>query len=205
MMQNSGVTEWLGRLNCALEARNSKELGTIFGPECYWRDRLAFTWNIKTMEGRDEIAGMLAQAPPARFGLAEVPKEADGFMTAWLTFDTNVGRGKAHLRLKDGLAFTLLTSLEELKGFEERSGTTREKGIVHGTFKNRENWLERKTADETALGLTVQPYCVIIGGGQGGYRPWCAPEATRCSDYHTGEECPCRRFLAQPLPLTRVA
>ena len=58
--------------------------------------------------------------------------------------------------------------MTELIGHEEQTGPTREKGITHGAFKNRDTWLERKAQEEAALGSTKQPYCVIIGGGQGG-------------------------------------
>ncbi|MBD5656312.1 MAG: NAD(P)/FAD-dependent oxidoreductase, partial [Candidatus Eremiobacteraeota bacterium] len=65
-------------------------------------------------------------------------------------------------------AWTLLTTLYELKGFEEKKGETREKGAAHGAQRNRKSWLERKARDEAELGYTRQPYCVIVGGGQGG-------------------------------------
>ncbi len=168
MMLSRVVEDWIEQINLMFKSENFAVLNSLFATQCFWRDRLAFTWNIKTMEGREAIARMLAQAPPAHFELAEEPKEVDGFLTAWLDFETDQGRGKAHLRLKDGLAFTLLTSLEELKGFEERQGATRDLGTVHGAVKNRETWAERKLAEDAALGDTVQPYCVIIGGGQGG-------------------------------------
>jgi putative flavoprotein involved in K+ transport len=162
------IQDWLTRFNAMLEDRNFALLDGLFATESYWRDRLAFTWNIITLEGPAEIQRMLAQAPVAQFELDSASEVLDGVTAVWLAFETNTGRGKAHLRLKDGRAFTLLTSLEELKGFEEHRGPTRDKGITHGASKNRENWLERKTTDEAALGATVQPYCVIIGGGQGG-------------------------------------
>ena len=41
---------------------------------------------------------------------------------AWIEFETEAGRGYGHLRLKDGKAWTLLTALHELKGFEEPKG-----------------------------------------------------------------------------------
>jgi putative flavoprotein involved in K+ transport len=56
----------------------------------------------------------------------------------------------------------------ELKGFEEKRGPSREKGVVHGADKARQTWLERKQQEEAELGYTQQPYVVIIGGGQGG-------------------------------------
>ena len=41
-------------------------------------------------------------------------------------------------------------------------------GTAHGAFKERKSWLERKEQEHAELGYTRQPYCVIIGGGQGG-------------------------------------
>ena len=45
----------------------------LFADDCYWRDFLAFTWNIKTMEGRAAIEDMLdatlANVQPGWFGL----------------------------------------------------------------------------------------------------------------------------------------
>ena len=47
---------WLGSLAKALEARDPTAAAGLFVEDCYWRDLLAFTWNIKTMEGREAIA-----------------------------------------------------------------------------------------------------------------------------------------------------
>ena len=44
----------------ALDARDAASAAALFGDECFWRDLVAFTWNVKTLEGRDEIAAMLA-------------------------------------------------------------------------------------------------------------------------------------------------
>jgi len=56
----------------------------------------------------------------------------------------------------------------ELKGFAEKTGPNRPLGTQHGAFKDRRSWLELKEEAEAALGYSRQPYCVIIGGGQGG-------------------------------------
>ena len=58
--------------------------------------------------------------------------------------------------------------MTELKGFEEAKGATRPKGVEHGASQDRKSWLERKTQEEADLGYKTQPYCVIVGGGQGG-------------------------------------
>jgi putative flavoprotein involved in K+ transport len=92
----------------------------------------------------------------------------NGVISSWFTFETAVSRGKGHIRLKDGKCWTLLTTMTELNGFEEKKGASRHKGVQHGAFPNRHTWLERKTQEAAELGVTKQPYCLIIGGGQGG-------------------------------------
>ena len=58
--------------------------------------------------------------------------------------------------------------MTELKGFEEKRGATRVPGVRHGVFRGRQTWLEQRSQEEAELGYATQPYCVIIGGGQGG-------------------------------------
>ena len=53
------ATEWLAGLDRALAGSDIAAALALFGDECYWRDLVAFTWNVKTLEGRDEIAAML--------------------------------------------------------------------------------------------------------------------------------------------------
>lgn len=114
------------------------------------------------------LTANLASAAPSNWRVESAGALPDGVIEAWLRFETAVGRGRGVLRLNSGKAFTLLTTLEELKGFEERKGRTRPLGVEHGVYGRRTNWLEDREAEQAALGTTVQPYCVIIGGGQGG-------------------------------------
>ena len=166
------ATSWLGRLQNALVAEDIGAAVALFGDDCYWRDLVSFTWNIKTMEGRAEIAHMLqAQLPhlgPLVFSIDGEGRKVDGVIEAWFDFETGRARGRGHFRLKDGKGFTLLTTMTELKGHEERSGPTREKGIEHGALKNRRTWRDIRADEERELGNSKQPYCVVIGGGQGG-------------------------------------
>ena len=163
---------WLARLGAALEHQDVAAATRLFGEECYWRDLVSLSWNIKTVEGRDSIGRFLSTVLPftrmSRLELLGPAEEADETIEAWFTFQTAVARGKGHLRLRNGKGFTVLTTMTELIGHEEQAGPTREKGITHGAFKHRKTWLDRKTQEEAALGSTRQPYCAIIGGGQGG-------------------------------------
>jgi putative flavoprotein involved in K+ transport len=72
------------------------------------------------------------------------------------------------VRIKAGKIWTLLTSLSELKGFEEPLGFERPLGAKHGAGKHRSTWKEEIEAEREALGHTTPPYVVIVGGGQGG-------------------------------------
>ncbi|MEZ4727010.1 MAG: NAD(P)/FAD-dependent oxidoreductase [Caldilineaceae bacterium] len=166
------ATQWLVALDHALTRSDLPAALTLFADECYWRDLLAFTWNIVTMESREEIRDMLAATlgatRPSGWTLTEPATAKDGVVEGWFSFETAVGRGRGIFRLKDGRCWTLLTTLQALKGFEEKAGSTRAKGVEHGAVRNRQTWLERRQEEAARLGYSEQPYCVIIGGGQGG-------------------------------------
>jgi putative flavoprotein involved in K+ transport len=163
---------WVDAFREALDACDAAGAAALFGDECFWRDLAAFTWNVMTMEGRDEIAAMLAaqldSVGPTAWRVEGEPNFAGGVLEAWVKFETKFARGRSILRLKDGRAWTLLTAIEELKGFEESKGPARPIGVIHGVYRRDKTWLEAKWAEEKALGAEKQPYCVVIGGGQGG-------------------------------------
>jgi putative flavoprotein involved in K+ transport len=168
----SVVKTWLKNLENALSAKDSAAAAKLFGTESFWRDLVSITWNIKTVEGPDEIKHMLertlSNAKPHNFQIEGEANEADGVTDGWFTFETATGRGKGLVRLIDGRAWTLLTSLQELKGFEEARGPNRPKGVEHGAMKSGETWAEARAREQVEFGYKTQPYCVIIGGGQGG-------------------------------------
>ena len=57
---NARVQVFLDKFEAALVAGDLDAAVGMFASECYWRDLVAFTWNIKTMEDRDQIRDMLA-------------------------------------------------------------------------------------------------------------------------------------------------
>lgn len=174
------VDAWLASFEAALAVRDIDRVAGMFAVDSFWRDLVSFTWNIKTLEGRDQIADMLAarliETDPSGFRTREAPVQEgtgqDAVTSAFIEFETGTGRGTGHLRLTsaDGTdkAWTLLTALQELKGHEERKGATRVRGAVHGDDPDPRSWAERKAAEDAELGRTVQPYVLVIGGGQGG-------------------------------------
>ncbi|HIW68541.1 MAG TPA: NAD(P)/FAD-dependent oxidoreductase [Candidatus Dietzia merdigallinarum] len=166
------VESWLAEFGGALAAGDAERAAGMFEDEGCWRDFVSFTWNLRTLEGRGEIRDMLdaqlAAVAPSGWALDEPATEADGVTEAWIVFETAAGRGWGHLRLRDGRAWTLLTTMQELKGHEEKKGRDRDKGVEHVIRRGRRTWLEQKHDRQETLGYTEQPYAVIIGGGQGG-------------------------------------
>src|SRR6478735_9269771 len=113
------ASAWLADFQSALERRDIDAAIALFEPDCYWRDLVAFTWNIRTQEGPEAIRTML----------------------------------KARLAETRPTAFAV---------------EGRAKGAEHGVHPGRKTWLEQRQQEEATLGLTEQPYVVIVGGGQGG-------------------------------------
>jgi len=166
------VSSWLADFGAAVSRGEFARATSMFGDESYWRDLVSFTWNLKTAEGPQQIQAMLEatmpNAKPSNFAIQGEGSEANGVTEGWFTFETATGRGRGHLRLIGGKAWTLLTTLQELKGFEEKKGGNRPKGVEHGAYKDRKSWLEARQDEERMLGFARQPYVVVIGGGQAG-------------------------------------
>ena len=45
------VDQWLGNFEEALASGDAAAAAELFADDSYWRDLIAFTWNIKTVEG----------------------------------------------------------------------------------------------------------------------------------------------------------
>ena len=144
----------------------------LFAEDCYWRDIVAFTWNVKTMEGKPAIAAMLeatlSGTSPASWQVTRASGGRAEPLEAWFSFSTKVGQGQGIFTLESGRCRTILTTLQTLDGHEEAIGFTRAKGVRHGADRNRETWSEARAREEASFGAGADPYCLIIGGGQGG-------------------------------------
>ena len=169
---NQLASAWLADFTAVLERGDIEAAVGLFAADCYWRDLVSFTWNICTQEGPEAIRAMLkarlAEVKPTHFVQEGDATEAGGVIDAWFTFETAVARGRGHLRLQNGKAWTLLTTMTELKGFEDRAGANRVKGAEHGPQPGRQSWLEKRQHEAATLGFDEQPYVLILGGGQGG-------------------------------------
>jgi putative flavoprotein involved in K+ transport len=101
------------KFETALKSSDIKAAAALFDDECYWRDLVSFTWNIKTMEGRGEIEAMLAatlsQVKPSNWKIEGTTRQKDGATEGWFTFETAAERGAAGLSQR---RLVLLTTVE---------------------------------------------------------------------------------------------
>src|ERR1700759_988901 len=127
---------WLAQFEAALSDADATALSRLFHPDSYWRDVLAFSWTLQTWNGAEAILAELKtlaprakptnfQIDPDRAAPRHVTRAGTHAIEAIFKCETAVGRGHGILRLipdaSDGnrlKAWTLLTALEELKGFE---------------------------------------------------------------------------------------
>ncbi len=89
---------WLAELDRALASGDVTAALALFVDDCYWRDFLSFTWNIKTIEGKPAIAAMLDatldETSPSDWSI-EKADQTEGGTEAWFAFATRDGQGEA--------------------------------------------------------------------------------------------------------------
>ena len=57
---------WLTQFEEALTKPDPVLLKTLFHPDSYWRDVLALSWNLQTINGAEPILNALQHTPSAR-------------------------------------------------------------------------------------------------------------------------------------------
>ncbi|WP_407152680.1 flavin-containing monooxygenase [Bradyrhizobium sp. ORS 86] len=175
---------WLVQFEDALASPDDVLLKPLFHPDSYWRDVLALSWNIQTVNRAfailEELPAHARRSAPRDFRIdadraapRRVMRAGTQAIEAIFKFETSVGRGHGIVRLVpdagDGnrlKAWTLLTALEELKGFEEQQGHTRPRGQAYSRDFRGPNWLDlRKAAADYG---DRDPAVLVVGGGQAG-------------------------------------
>jgi hypothetical protein len=174
------VANWLARFGSALAGGDPAGIAALFAAECHYRDMLAFSWTIRPAAGAGAIAAFLADAQKSiaahGFALAQgrtppriVRRLGVETYEAIFRFETATGRGFGVVRLPTAnptRAWVLMTSLDELKGHEERIGPRRPSGDAYSRNFGGQNWLDqRNTARAYA---DRDPQVLVVGGGQNG-------------------------------------
>lgn len=179
---------WLAELSAVIDACDGEMFAALFAEDGYWRDILSFTWERPTFAGREAIAeGFAATVDQAgidsvriaagrtapRFARRSGRKVIEG----WFEFNLAVGTGAGFARLVyDGRAdngsplgaraWLLLTTLQHLRGFEDKVGDRRPSGEHFSKIESPVSWAQQRVR-EIAF-ADRDPEVVIIGAGQGG-------------------------------------
>jgi putative flavoprotein involved in K+ transport len=175
---------WLAQFDAALNMADEGALKALFLDDSYWRDVLALSWTLQTLNGAaailKELPALARKAAPRNFRIdperaapRRVMRAGTSSIEAIFCFETAIGRGHGILRLvadtTDGnrpKAWTLLTALEELKGFEEEQGVTRPRGQAYSRDFRGPNWLDQRKA--SAEYENHDPTVLVVGGGHAG-------------------------------------
>jgi putative flavoprotein involved in K+ transport len=177
------TASWLGEFERALAERDEILLNSLFHRDSHWRDVLALTWRITTINGGNAIAGELCKhshVRPSSFKLAldrtpprHVTRAGVESIEAIFMFETAEARASGVVRLTpeadrgDTLrAWTLLTALDEIKGHEEQLGKARSAGKAYSRDFRGPNWLDVRKAAAAYHGH--DPAVLVVGGGQAG-------------------------------------
>ncbi len=167
----SAVQDWIGRFEAALATPDSADWSALFTEECYWRDLVALSWSIATVEGPAGVADLArkqASVGAHNFAIDGLAQAMVDEQQGWFTFETATARCRGHVQLEDGRAKNLLTAIVELIGHEEIGGARRPQGVAHQASKARRTWLDERESAGRSLGHDTQPYCLIVGAGQNG-------------------------------------
>ena len=173
---------WLAQFESALT--DADALRKLFHPDSFWRDVLALSWRLQTLNGADailqELPSLATRAAPKNFRIdperaapRRVIRAGTNCIEAIFRFETSTGRGHGIVRLipdqADGnrlKAWTLLTALEELKGFEEKLDRTRPRGQSYSRDFRGPNWLDQRKKSNAYA--DHDPSVLVVGGGQAG-------------------------------------
>jgi putative flavoprotein involved in K+ transport len=173
---------WLAEFGAALQSQDAGAAAALFLADGLWRDVVAFTWNLQTQFGRGEIEATLRETlpriKPVNFHIPAkrtpprwVSRAGSQTIEAIFEFDTAFGHGNGVVRLVPDpnvplhyCAWTLVTTLQELRGLEEaykmpvaQSGAREFGG---------DNWADRLRQQRAYANR--DPVVIVVGGGQAG-------------------------------------
>jgi cation diffusion facilitator CzcD-associated flavoprotein CzcO len=173
---------WLERLGQYFEDRDYSGVARLMLEDGYWRDLLTFRWRFENYHGVREIETWLRHVansnPLYNFRIEGDPTvssigEHSQTLEFFFRFETELANGRGFVRLVGGpnswnepKAFTLLTSMHELKAFPEANARTRYREDLRATANHAENWLDRRNS--ACLFEDEDPDVLVVGGGQAG-------------------------------------
>lgn len=173
---------WFVEFAAALQQGDHVRVASMMHPDGYWRDLLTFGWIFKNVHGIEAIRTWLsvAVAPNAAYDFRMEAEPTVGTIGEFgptfeffFTFQTDIALGRGFIRLIEDpnrpenlKAFTVLTTMRELKAFPEPTARKRLREDMRASTGELENWLDRrKLACEFR---DKDPEVIVIGGSQSG-------------------------------------
>ena len=175
---------WLAQFGQAMQSQDSEAVMDLFQTDSYWRDVCGLTWKIETFNGRGDIEAMLDETlpemrprnfhvPDHRSQPRAVSRGGVDCIEAIIAFETSVGTCSGLIRLVPDpenpgsvKCWIFASSLDVIRGHEERIGDKRPGGQEYARQYGADNWLDlrnkaRKYEDR-------EPAVLVVGGGQAG-------------------------------------
>lgn len=239
------ASDWVTSFNKLIND-GSSAFSNLFLKEACWRDLLCLTWDFHTLQGPDKIAASIRPfAKECRIKSIildtsvdhKKPKVAPAdfagnlkAVQAFLDVETDIGKGKGLVRLlpdsedrQRWKAFTLFTTLQELRGHEESINRRRPTGVEYGLDNGGRNWKDQRIAEENFAG-DRGPAVLILGTvdllvrdgnseltllnrrcGTSGPELGCTPEAARSGHLNHRPKSSRWRQLAKSIPPTSAS
>lgn len=175
---------WLDSFGAALADADVDALVDAFDADSYWKDFLSFTWEHRTFAGRAQIREAFSATLPLirptavrmsaeRTAPRLLKRSSKLVLEGFFDFDTQAGRGTAFVRMLHNPAdpmhpriWLLLTSLQELHGFEERIGRHRPTGNEYAKNTTPNNWWDDRQRQQAYEDR--DPEVLVVGAGHAG-------------------------------------
>jgi hypothetical protein len=170
------VDWWLSSLEKSFECQHTADISVLFINDCWWRDLVALSWDIRTKAGQASVAKYLKESTSAIRQIKSIkdgglqPNLMDMGGLIWIesgfTFETKYGYCRGIVRLanvgpKEWKAWTVFTQLEKLNGQDELEKSRAREPLKSTRFSN----------EETSSNEDLQ--VLIIGAGQYAKLLWC--------------------------------
>ncbi|KAJ3773882.1 FAD/NAD-P-binding domain-containing protein [Lentinula raphanica] len=173
------ASSWFIRFSECLQRGDIAGTTSLFLPNGWLRDFLAFNWDLRTLHGHEKISAYLSEhLPTSKFSEFELgsdqyykpaPGPMPGTVNAGFTFSTPIANGRGYVNLTSTTevediegwkASTVLMTLDSLKGYEED-------GASEDIYESRNpTWGEVR--DTKWRNAEHEPEVLIIGAGQNG-------------------------------------
>ncbi len=182
-MPNTAVAAWFTAFNKAIAAQDAYGAAALMHVDGHWRDVLAFSWRLETISGRasiaDKLRATLAGIRPSAFYLnpartppRRITRVGVEVIEVIFEFTTRHGAASGVLRLtpdpSDGalLAWTIMTSLQELNDQASASAGAKAGGDAFNREFGGDNWLDHR--NKARAYADHEPTVLVVGGGQAG-------------------------------------